>query len=139
MKKKNKSKEKIKISIKLKENSPENKTNPEEKPSDTTASEKEKFKKLSLEEIIPSLKENEIRTVQRREEAKEEPKNQIYEMKRFIQKTDYHSISDYKLSSNNYDMSFSSNQTIMPEQEDFSLNQKNQNKYETAREKGKKW
>lgn len=142
---KEKIKKKLNFKIKLKEN--ENKKLDKEKDNlinHFIPSEEIQFRKLSLEEIIPSLKENEINieriTIQRNVEENNQTKNElhIYDINNSIKKSDYHRTSDYQSSSGNYDMNQTSAQIplLNSSEQDIGLNQKDQNRtYEISREK----
>ncbi|MEK6914533.1 MAG: hypothetical protein AABW83_02675 [Nanoarchaeota archaeon] len=135
MKKKNsKPKEKKKLKFKIELEKKENK--------DTNSEENIKFKRLSLEEIIPSLKENNenINRIERRiniEKEEEQKETPIYDINNSIKKTGYHSIADYSSSQGNYDMIQKAGEIkpIIKDSEQPQFNQDQIKNYETPREK----
>ena len=132
MKKEEKRKEKKKLNIKI-----ETLENKEINQNEEAI----KFKKLSLEEIIPTLKEN-IEITNRRErrtnveKEEEKPKEtHVYDINKDIEKTGYHSIADYNPSGGNYDMFQKTGTAAMNSTQDFSQQQNQTRTYETSKEK----
>lgn len=143
------SKEKIKkhldIKIKLREESPKDSIKKLDEKNNLIPSEEIESKKLSLEEIIPSIKENEIilerNTINTNEEIQQNKINEphIYDINNSIKKSDYHTIANYQSLSGNYDMN-QNNLTAFStlNSEENSLNQSDQTKsYEISREKNR--
>ena len=141
------SKEKIKkhldIKIKLREESPKDSIKKLDEKNNLILSEEIGSRKLSLEEIIPLIKENEIiterNTINTNQEIQQNKTNEphIYDINNSIKESDYHRISEYQFSSGNYDMNQNNLTTFNTiNSEENSLAQRDQNKsYELSREK----
>lgn len=135
-----KQKEKKKLKIKLESIEKENK-----KVNQTE--ENIKFRKLSLEEIIPVLKENNenINRIMRRINIEKEEEKQketpIYDINKVIEKTGYHSIADYQSQGENYDMmqkAGTTTPTMINSSQQNTINENQTRTYETSREKERK-
>lgn len=135
-----KQKEKKKLKIKLELIEKENKKVDQ-------AEENIKFRKLSLEEIIPVLKENNenanIRTRKINVEKEEEKQKEtpIYDINKVIEKTGYHSVVDYQSSEGNYDMvqkAGTTTPTMINSSQQNTINENQTRTYENSREKERK-
>ncbi|MEK6879717.1 MAG: hypothetical protein AABY22_08930 [Nanoarchaeota archaeon] len=137
---KSKQKENTKLKIKLESIEKENKKV-------NQAEESINFRKLSLEEIIPVLKENNentnitLRETNIKKEEEKQKETPIYDINKVIEKTGYHSIADYQSSEGNYDMFQKAGTTtptmINPSQQN-TINENQTRTYENFREKERK-